>query len=765
MTATLDGIAERTTMRLVGQSVARPDVPAKIDGSFEYANDVVVPGMLFCAVTRSPHAHARIVSIDTSSACADPSVVLCLTATDVPGALYIGHIASDQPVLADGVVRYHGEPVVAVIATSQEQAWLAADRVVVRYEPLPALTDPMRALDEDAPLVHPNGNLVRRLHLRNGLGASAVADVVVEGTWSTGRQEQAFLAPESAVAVPDQDGGVTLHLATQDLHTDRAQIAAALAIPEELVRLQMAGIGGAFGGREDITLQVHLCLAARLTGRAVKTTYRRGESFLAHPKRHPAEMRFRVGSDQDGTLRFVHAHIILDGGAYASTSWPVAGSAAYFAAGPYRVPSVDIIAESVYTNNPVSGAMRGFGAVQACFGIESTMDLLAAKLAMDPVDLRRQNALRTGDRFPTSGQLVVGPAPVMELIDECIGLPMPASVPHDPFALPGGLGGTSRGAIIGTDIRRGIGFALGVKNHLYAGGMVEHATATVVLDQVGVEVRSAAAEVGQGISSALAQIAADPLGGAPVRVAKASAAFGYAGSSSASRQTFISGGAVLQATEQLAAKVRTLLAGAFGVLESDIDFADGEVLIDGGRHRWSALWADGHFGDEPIVASADFSAPRTSEGDDFGQGDVHVGWMFVAHRAVVDVDVELGLLRVVQVATAQEVGRAISPREVRGQINGGISQGLGLALMEHLHSNEGVVRNPTFTDYLIPTAADMAATQIAVIEVADQGAPLGMKGVGEPPSLSSTPAIAAAVRAATGRAVSRVPIRPDDLVL
>ncbi|HEY4334042.1 MAG TPA: molybdopterin cofactor-binding domain-containing protein, partial [Ilumatobacteraceae bacterium] len=657
-----------------------------------------------------------------------------------------------------------GEPVMAVIATTQEKAWRAADRVVVRYEPLAAVTDPMLALQDGAPLVHPDGNLVRRLHIRNGHGAAAVADVVVEGAWSTGRQEQAFLAPESAVAVPDQDGGVTLQLATQDLHGDRVQIAAALALPEEMVRLQMAGIGGAFGGREDITLQVHLCLAARLTGRAVKTTYRRGESFLAHPKRHPAEMRFRVGADNDGTLRFVHAHIVLDGGAYASTSWPVAGSAAYFAAGPYRVPSVEIVAESVYTNNPVSGAMRGFGAVQACFGIESTMDVLAARLSMDPIELRRRNALRTGDRFPTSGQLIVGPAPVLELIDACVALPLPVDDPSDLSALPGGLGATSRGAIVGTDIRRGVGFALGVKNHLYAGGMRERATATVALDQAGFEVRSAAAEVGQGISSALAQIAGDALGGACVRVAKASAEFGYAGSSSASRQTFISGGAVLQAAERLAATVRARLATAFAVDLTEIELADGAVLIGGSRHEWEDLWTDGRLGVQPIVATAEFVAPETTAGDEFGQGDVHVGWMFVAHRAIVDVDVELGLIRVAQVATAQEVGRAINPREVHGQINGGISQGLGLALMEELHSDEGLVRNPTFTDYLIPTTADMADTQIAIIEVPDPHAPLGLKGVGEPPSLSSTPAIAAAVRAATGRAVRRVPIRPDDLV-
>jgi xanthine dehydrogenase D subunit len=760
MTLTADPVR---TGPSVGRSVARPDVPPKIDGSFEYSNDVAVPGMLFCATVRSVHAHARILGIDTAAIAADPSVTACLTAADVPGDLYIGHITADQPVLADGIVRCEGEPLAIVIATSQESAWAAAERVVVRYEPLPVVSDPRRALEDDAPRVHPGGNLVHRVHLRNGDGdgADGTADVIVEGHWATARQDQAFLGPESAVAVPDADGGVTLHLATQDLHTDLRQIAAALALPEPMVRLRMSGIGGAFGGREDITLQVHLCMAALATGRPVKTTYRRGESFLAHPKRHPTHMRYRMGADRDGTLRFVDAHIVLDGGAYASTSVPVASSAAYFAAGPYRVPSVHVVAESVYTNNPISGAMRGFGAVQACFGMESTMDLLAAELGIDPVELRRRNALRTGDRFPTSGQLIVGPAPVRELIDACAALPLPVEEPDDPFSVPGGRGGTARGEVDGRDRRRGVGFALGVKNHLYGWGMREHSTATVALDRHGVEVRSAAAEVGQGIGSALAQIASDALGGVEVRVAHATSEFGYAGSSSASRQTFISGGAVLEAASRMATRVRSTLAAG----GHDVELADGAVLIDGVRHEWAELWDERRLGDAPIVETATFDAPATEPGDEHGQGDVHVGWMFVAHRAIVDVDVDLGLMRVAQVATAQEVGTAINPREVRGQINGGIAQGLGLAVMESLEARDGLVRNATFTDYLIPTAADMPATEIAILEVADPGAPLGLKGVGEPPSLSSTPAIAAAVRAATGRPVTRVPIRPDDLVL
>ena len=404
--------------------MARPDVPAKIDGSFEFSNDVVVPGMLFGATVRSPHAHARITGIDTGPALALPNVVAAYTVDDVPGARWVGHIVDDQPVLADGVARYQGEPVAFVVATSQQQAWRAADAVVVAYEVLEALTDPELALVDGAPAIHPAGNLFRRLVLRHG-DPGETAPVEVTGTWETGRQDQAFLGPESAVAVPDADGGVTLHVATQDLHLDRQQVATALGLPEPLVRIRLSGVGGAFGGREDTTCQVHLAMAARDLGRPVKTTYRRDESFLAHPQRHPSRYRYTVGADPDGTLRYVRAHVLLDGGAYASTSGPVLGSACYFAAGPYRVPAVEIVGEAVRTNNPVAGAMRGFGAVQACFGIESTMDLLAAELGIDPVELRRRNALRPGDPFPTSGQPFEANIDVVAILDRCLALPLP----------------------------------------------------------------------------------------------------------------------------------------------------------------------------------------------------------------------------------------------------------------------------------------------------------------------------------------------------
>lgn len=700
---TLDAVPDVASAGLVGRPVARPDVPPKLRGSFEFSNDVVVTGMVFGATVRSPHASARITGIDTAPAPALPNVVAAYTVDDVPGARWVGHIVDDQPVLADGVVRYQGEPVAFVVATSQQQAWRAAEAVIVGYEVLEPLTDPELALAEGTPEIHPAGHLFRRLELRRG-DPTETAPVEVSGTWETGRQDQAFLGPESAVAVPDADGGVTLHVATQDLHLDRQQVATALGLPERLVRIRLAGVGGAFGGREDTTCQIHLAMAARHLGRPVKTTYRRDESFLAHPQRHPSRYRYTVGADTDGTLRYVRAHVLLDGGAYASTSGPVLGSACYFAAGPYRVPAVEIIGEAVRTNNPVAGAMRGFGAVQACFGIESTMDLLAERLGIDPVELRRGNALRPGDPFPTSGQPFDADIDVTAILDRCLALPMPApgeetaGADVDPYGLPGGVGRTS----LGEGVRRGVGVALGIKNHLYGAGMAEWSLASVRLDATGAEVRTAATEVGQGLASALVQVATDALGGLPVRVATAHSDAGYAGASSASRQTWMASGAVLAACSRVVAELALVVARRHAVDPAAVALADGHLLVAGRE-----LTLADALGDEVVESGGRYDAPPTHPGDPTtGQGHVHVSWMVVAHRAVVDVDTDLGLAKVVQVATAQDVGRAVNPREVRGQITGGISQGVGLALTEHLDAPGGIVANGSFTDYLIPTAAD-----------------------------------------------------------
>src|SRR4051794_31977939 len=351
--------------------------------------------MLWGATLRSPHPRARIRGIELGAALAVPGVQAVLTHHDVPGRKTYGLEHHDQPVLAFGEVRYQGEPVAVVAADHPETARRAADRIEVDYEELPPLVDPEAALDPETPPLHPRGNVLRHVQIEHG-PEPREADVVVSGEYEVGMQDQAFLGPESGLAVPAEDGGVDLFISTQWLHVDRDQVAASLDLPLDKVRFTLAGVGGAFGGREDVSMQIHACLLALHTNRPVKMVYGREESFFGHVHRHPARMRYEHGASRDGRLAYIKARILLDGGAYASSSTAVCSNAASFALGPYDVPSARIEATVVYTDNPPCGAMRGFGAVQTCFAHEAQMDKLAAALDMDPVELRRLNAMETG---------------------------------------------------------------------------------------------------------------------------------------------------------------------------------------------------------------------------------------------------------------------------------------------------------------------------------------------------------------------------------
>ena len=533
--------------------------------------------------------------------------------------------------------------------------------------------------------------------------------------------------------MPAEDGGVDLYIATQWLHVDQDQLAASLDLPPEKVRLVLGGVGGAFGGREDLSMQVHACMLALHTDRPVKMMYGREESFFGHIHRHPARMRYEHHATRDGKLVAVRARILLDGGAYASSSTAVCSNAASFACGPYDVPNARIDAYVVYTDNPPCGAMRGFGAVQTCFAHEAQMDKLAAALEMDPVELRRRNAMQhrldAADRrdgpLPGAGRGAARRACASDAGAATTRAACPAASPTSPAA---------RACV------RGVGYAVGYKNIGYSEGFDDYSTARVRLSLVGgeplVEVHTAAAEVGQGLVTVQEQIARTELGVERVVVLPADTQVGTAGSSSASRQTMMTGGAV---------KAR-LRGGARGARARPGDTL-AEKLADG-----------------PVEATREYHHRETFPLDENGQGDAHVTFAFAAHRAVVDVDTELGLVRVVEIATAQDVGKAINPQAVEGQIEGGIAQGLGLALMEEIQVVDGEVRNASFTDYLIPTVLDMPPVRLDVLELGDPEAPYGLRGVGEPPTISSTPAIVSALRAATGAALTRVPVRPDDIV-
>jgi xanthine dehydrogenase D subunit len=745
----------------LGESARRPDATLKVKGEFAYSSDLWAEGMLWGTTVRSPHPRAKIRSVDVSAALTVAGVATVLTAQDVPGRKTYGMEVPDQPVLAWDDVRYQGEAVAIVAADHPETARRAAALVQVDYEVLPPLVDPEFAMTEDAPRLHPSGNELKYVPIRHG-DQAPTADVVVAGTYDVGMQDQAPLGPESGLAIPDGEGGVDLYVATQWLHVDQDQLTASLGLRPAQVRLTMAGIGGAFGAREDISIQIHACLLALRTGRPVKMMYTREESFYGHVHRHPARMTYEHGASRDGKLVYVKARLVFDGGAYASSSNAVCLNASTFACGPYDVPNATIDGYVVYTNNPPCGAMRGFGAVQACFGYESQMDKLAAALDMDPVELRIINAMSTGTSLPT-GQRIDGPAPVAAILRSLAAMPLPADADggRDLRALPGGVSNTTHGE----GVRRGVGYAVGLKNVAFSAGFDDYATARVRLSVVAgepqAEVHSAAAEVGQGVVTIQAQIVRTELGIQRVVVLPADTQVGSAGSSSASRQTWMTGGAVQAACAAVRHRVVELARAKFGDV-GELTLTDGQV----GSEATGPLASLAQLlGNEVVEEAQEYRHRPTADLDPVtGQGDAHVAFLFAGHRAVVDVDTELGLVKVVEMATTQDVGRALNPQAVQGQIQGGTAQGMGLALMEEIQVVDGKLRNPSFTDYLIPTILDMPPVRLDVLELGDPESPYGVKGVGEPPTISSPAAVAAALRNATGRPLPRIPVRPEHLI-
>lgn len=736
-------VATERLVRGVGESVPRVDGIPKATGALAYASDLWAEGMLHGATTRSPFASARILSIETGPALAVPGVRAVLTAEAVPGKPTFGLEFDDQPVLASDVIRFEGEPVAIVAAADRETARHAAELVGVRYEVLPALVDMEEALQPDAPKLHPFGNVLRHVHIEHG-DPCAQADVWVEGYYETAMQDNAPLGPEAGLAFPADDGGVDLHVNTQWLHVDLHQLAACLGMPEEKVRITLGAMGGAFGSREDIHLQVHACMLALATGRPVKMEYGREESFRGHKHRHPSKIWMRHGATRDGRLVAVHARLLIDGGAYASSSGPVVGNASTFAAGPYEVPNAVVDGTAVYTNNPPCGAMRGFGAPQVCFAHESQMDRLAAAVGISPVQVRRRNALRPGSVLPT-GQVVRGSAPVRELLDALDAMPVPDPQPtvgRDAIGYPGGAGNVGRGE----GLTRGVGYALGYKNVAYSEGFDDACAARLTLsagpDGPVAEVHTAAVECGQGLLTVLTQIVRTELGVEHVVFAPHDTAVGSAGSTSASRMTMMAGGAVQMACHSV---------------REELERRAGRPVEPG--HESIEEWLD-----RPIVADAEYHHRATTRFDERGQGDIHVSFVFGAERAVVEVDRDLGLVRVVQVDAAQDVGRAINPMGVEGQIEGGTAMGLGLAVMEEILLADGRITNASFTDYLIPTILDVPPMRSAVVEDPEPGVPYGVKGIGESSTIVATAAIVAAIRDATGLELNRAPVGPDDIV-
>lgn len=711
--------ATRAMDTLIGASIARPDALAKVTGAARYPGDLTRPGMLHLKVVFAGRPHARILSVDPAAALAHPGVVAVLTAADVPHNAY-GLITSDQPVLCGDVVRFSGDRVALVAAESREAAEAAARLVRVSYEELPAVVDAAEALREGAPLVHVERgtNLTYHCPIRKGdaEAALAAAEIVVEGEFSTSWQEHAFLQPEAGLAYVDEQGRVVVETAGQWLHEDRRQIAEILGLPEEQVVVRYAAIGGAFGGREDLSVQHLLALAAWRLGRPVTITWEREESIVSHHKRHPVRIRCTWGATREGRIVAVRSEALADGGAYASTSQEVIKCIALFATGCYEVPNLQVDAYAVYTNNVPSGAFRGFGAPQAQFASEIMVTRLAYALGMDPVELRRLNLYSEGSIEPTGQPLPAGVS-VRACLDACLdelARKPPAPSPQHPA------------------LRRAWGVACGIKNLGYSFGFPEQATATVELFGGAAieraEVRVGAAEVGQGTHLALCQITAAVLKlpfEAVLIIADDSAEAPNAGSASASRLTLMAGRAVHDAA--VAARV---------------------------------AWDDE---ERPARATVQYRAPTTSALDPVTtEGRPNYAYGYAAQAVEVEVDIMTGRARVLRVISAHDVGKAVNRQQVEGQIEGALAQALGFTLLEQFQMRDGKVLTPGLSTYLLPTILDTAPEITPVIlELADPEGPFGARGVAELPMVPFAPAVAAAIHAATRAWLTDLPFTPE----
>lgn len=745
-------------MRAVGSSRPRGDAWSKVTGAAQFPGDIDLPDQLWMKVCFAGRPHARIRRLDTTAATAAPGVVAVFTAHDVPNNEY-GLILPDQPVLCgplddvntkpgSDIVRFVGDQIALVVAESAAAAAAALPLIEVDYEDLPVVTDPRQAMVPSSPLVHTTkgSNVLHTYHIRRGdvARALAAADVVVSHTYTTHAQEHAYLQPEAGVATVDGAGVVTVFVAGQWVHEDQAQIAHALGLPRDQVRVIYPAIGGAFGGREDMSVQIILALAAwrlhqRGIHRPVKIVWSREESIIGHHKRHPMVLQATWGASREGRILAAAVDVTSDAGAYAYTSTKVLGNVTLMCLGPYDIPNVLVDARTVYTNNVPSGAFRGFGAPQGHFAAEMQINHLAAALGIDPVELRMRNVLRegshlaTGSRIPpgcTAHDVLARCAVAAGWIETPAGWQAPA--PRREPAAPGSRLPTSLDALPATR-QHGLGIALSYKNVGFSLGFVDECYATIELHGMGeiehVVVHHAGADVGQGAHSAMRQIAAETLQ-VPIErvelVASDTALTDNSGSTSASRLTFMAGNAIIAAAQAAQA-------------------------------RWDAEE------ERPIIVRHRY-LPRATTGYDkeTGASDPNITYGYCAQAADVDVDIETGQVHVRRLISVNDVGRAINPQQVQGQIEGAVAQSLGWVLTEEFKQVDGHVLTDRLSTYLIPTIADVADTVDPIIlEIPDPQGPLGARGMAEMPFIPTAPALAAAIHDATGVWFDHLPLTPE----
>ncbi len=754
-------------MRAVGSSPTRFDAIPKVTGAARFPGDIDLPGQCWLKIVFAGVPHARVRHVETTAARAAPGVVAVFVAADVPVNEY-GLIMPDQPVLCGTgstrqaeIVRWEADHIAFVVAETPEQAEAAAALVRLECDPLPAVFDPQEALQPGAPVLHPNpfrfpygersldSNLLLEYHIVKGDAAAALAaaDVVIEATYRTHAQEHAYLQPEAGVARVLPNGRIEVVCAGQWMHEEREQIAHALGMADERVVVRHGAVGGAFGGREDISIQIALALCAWKTGRPVKTVWSREESIVGHHKRHPFVIHAKWGATRDGCITAAQVDATSDCGAYAYTSTKVLGNAALAVLGPYSIPNVDVLARTVYTNNTPGGAFRGFGGPQGHFAAEMQVNKLAAALGMDPVELRLRNVWREGAELPTRSPLPAG-CTVAELVEDAAtaaGWRVHDAGRQRPAARAGtqdGAGAPQRPLTsfeaaaqpeAGARVAHGVGIACCFKNVGYSLGAPEHCHAWVELQGAGaierVIVGCVGADVGQGSHSAFRQIAAEVLG-VPLAIvelrAESSDDGGSTGSASASRMTFMAGNAILGAAE------RALRA-----------------------------WTE----DEERPARADFVfRPRatTPYNRATGESDPNITYGYCAQVAEVAVDLDTGHVTLTRLISANDVGRAVNPQQVEGQIEGAVAQSAGWALLEEYLQREGRALTHRLSTYLIPSVLDVAEQiEPRIFEFPDPQGPLGIRGMAEMPFIPTAAAIGAAIHDATGVWIDTLPYKPE----
>ena len=705
---------------------------------------IYLPGEpLHLKVLRSPKPHAKIVRIEMDEALRVPGVERVFTAKDIPGKNLVGTITKDQPILASDRVKYIGDPVALVAAKTEEALEEAAKKLVVVYEDLPSITHPEEALQPYAPLIHEKGNLLLEFHVIKGdvQRGFKEADVVVEETYTTTWVDHAYLEPDAGISYLDEEGRITVVCPTQNVHYDQKEVASALSLPLDQVRIIQCATGGGFGGRLDITVQCLLALAVYHLRKPVRIVYSREEVFQVISKRHPLKIRYKSGAKKDGTLTAVEVDILGDTGAYASYGATVAIRSAVHATGPYQVPNVKVRSRMAYTNNPWSGAMRGFGVPQMAFAHESQMDLLAQALKMDSIEIRLKNALRISSETAT-GQTLMASVGIAETLRKVKGWRDRSGISQIDSKKP--------------FIKKGIGVGsmwYGIGNT----GIANPSTAQVEIDPNG-EVRlfTGVADIGQGSDTILLQIASEAIGVSlkEIRLIRADTAVTTdAGATSASRQTYISGNAILSAIKSLKEEAIKEASQLLNIDEKDLFFEEGKVksrtclttslpVKEVAKRCRRILRGEGSF--DPETTRLD---PET------GQGAPYATYAFATHLAEVEVDTETGKVKVNRVIACHDVGKAIHPMNVIGQIMGGVAMGTGFALMEEFVPGE----TTSFVNYLIPTSKDIPEVIPIIVEEEEPTGPFGAKGVGEPALIPSAPAILNAIADAIGQRIYHLP--------